>query len=86
MVDHYIHVIIQNLQQYLYYYTAVPSNQKLLVHHNNTRFKAGKGIMDALVHLGKKRGAGGQGEANAGESLLATLLWGKLYADDAGVV
>ena len=42
--------------------------------------------MDALVHLGKKRGAGGQGEANDGESVLATLLWGKLYADDAGVV
>ena len=27
----------------------------------STRFKADKGIMDALVHLGKKRGAGGGG-------------------------
>ena len=36
------------------------------------RFKAGKGIMDALVHLRKKRGAGGRGEATVGESLLET--------------
>ena len=41
--------------------------------------------MDALVHVRKKRGAG-RGEANAGESVLATLLWGMLYADDAEVV
>ena len=27
----------------------------------STRFKADKGIMDALVHLRKKRGAGGRG-------------------------
>ena len=34
----------------------------------STRFKADKGIMDALVHLGKKRGAGARrGEATAGE-------------------
>ena len=52
----------------------------------STRFKADKGIMDALVHLRKKKGAGGRGEATAGESVLATLLWGMLYADDAGVV
>ena len=52
----------------------------------STRFKADKGIMDALVHLRKKRGAGGRGEATAGESGLATPLWGMLYADDAGVV
>ena len=51
-----------------------------------TRFKADKGIMDALVHPGKKRGAGGRGQATAGESVLATPLWGMLYADDAGVV
>ena len=51
-----------------------------------TRFKADKGIMDALVHLRKKRGPGGRGEATAGESVLATPLWGMLYADDAGVV
>ena len=49
------------------------------------RFKADKGIMDALVHLRKKRGAGGRGEATAGESVVATPLWGMLYADDAGV-
>ena len=42
--------------------------------------------MDALVHLRKKRGAEGRGEANAGESVLAMLLWGMLYADDVGVV
>ena len=52
----------------------------------STCFKADKGIMDALVHLRKKRGAGGRGEATAGELVLATPLWGMLYADDAGVV
>ena len=52
----------------------------------STRFKADQGIMDALVHLRKKRGAGGRGEATAGESVLAMPLWGTLYADDAGVV
>ena len=52
----------------------------------STRFKADKGTMDALVHLRKKRGAGGRGEATAGESLLATPLWYMLFADDAGVV
>ena len=52
----------------------------------STRFKADEGIMDALVHLRKKRGAGGRGEATAGESVLATPLWGILYADDAGAV
>ena len=50
------------------------------------RFKADKGIMDALVHLRKKRGAGGRGEATAGESALETPLWGMLYAGDAGVI
>ena len=52
----------------------------------STRFKVDEGIMDALVHLRKKRGAGGRGKATAGESVLATPLWGMLYADDAGVV
>ena len=52
----------------------------------STRFKADKGIMDALVHLRKKKGGGGRGEATAGESVLATPLWRMLYADDAGVV
>ena len=42
--------------------------------------------MDALVDLRKKRGAGGREEATVGESVLATPLWGMLYADDAGVV
>ena len=52
----------------------------------SARFKADKGIMDALVHLRKKRGARGRGEATVGESVLATPLWDMLYADDAGVV
>ena len=52
----------------------------------STRFKADKGIMDALVHLRKKRLVGGRGEATSGESVLATPLWGMLYTDDAGVV
>ena len=52
----------------------------------SARFKADKGIMSALVHLRKKKGAGGRGEATAGESVLATSLWGMLYADDGGVV
>ena len=52
----------------------------------STRFKADKDIMDVLVHLRKKREAGGRGEATVGESALATPLWGMLYADDAGVV
>ena len=51
-----------------------------------TRFKADEGIMDALVHLRKKRGARGRGEATAGGSVLATPLWGMLYADGVGVV
>ena len=51
----------------------------------STHFKADNGIMDALVHLRKKKGAGGRGEATAGESVLATPLWGMLYADDARV-
>ena len=42
--------------------------------------------MDALVHMRKKRGAGGRVEATAGESVLATPLWVMLYADDTGVV
>ena len=52
----------------------------------STRFKADKFIMDTLVHLRKKRGAGGRGEATTGESVLATPLWDMFYADDAGVV
>ena len=52
----------------------------------STRFKADKDIMDALVHLRKKTGAGGRGHATAGESVLVTPLWGMFYADDAGVI
>ena len=52
----------------------------------STHFNADKGIMAALVHLRKKRWSGGRGEATAGESVLATPLWGMLYADDAEVV
>ena len=52
----------------------------------STRFKADKGIMEALVHLRKKRGAGGRGDATAGDSVLATTLWGMFYANDARVV
>ena len=51
-----------------------------------TRFKADEGIMGAVVHLRKKRRAERRGEATAGESDLATQLWGMLYADDAEVV
>ena len=40
----------------------------------STRFKVDKGVMDALIHLRKKRGAGGRGETIAGESVLATPL------------
>ena len=52
----------------------------------STRFKADKGMMDALVNLRKKRRARARGEATVEESALATTLWGMLYADDAGVV
>ena len=51
-----------------------------------TPFKVHESIMDALVHLRKEKGAGGRGEATAGESVLATPLCGMLYAGDAGVV
>ena len=49
----------------------------------HTRFKVGKDIMAALVHIRKKPGGGG---AAAGELALVTLLWGMCYADDTGVV
>ena len=52
----------------------------------STCFKADKGIMDALVRLGKKRWAGERGGAHVGESVLTTPLWGMLYADDARAV
>ena len=52
----------------------------------STRFKVDKGTMDALVNLREKRRAGGRGVATAGESVLATPLWGMLYADEVGVI
>ena len=52
----------------------------------STRSKADKDIMDDLVHLRKKREAGERGDATAGETVLATLLWGILYADGVEVV
>ena len=57
-----------------------------VINVTSTRFKSDKDILDALVHLRNKRGAGGWGESTVGESVLATPLWGMLYADDAGVV
>ena len=57
-----------------------------VINVTSTRFKPDKGIMDTLVHLRKKREAGSRGEATAGELVLATPLWGMLYADDAVIV
>ena len=57
-----------------------------VTHVAYTRFEAKKGIMDALVGLRERAEAGGQGETTAGEPAPAMLLWGMLYADDAGVV
>ena len=42
--------------------------------------------MDALVHLGKNKGEGGRGKATAGETALATSLWGVLHAENAGFI
>ena len=39
-----------------------------------TSFKANKDIIGVLVHLRKKAGAGGQGEATSGEPVLETSL------------
>ena len=38
------------------------------------------------MQLRKKKGVGGRGKSTTGEPVLATPLWGMLYADDAGVV
>ena len=54
-----------------------------------TRFKLDKDIMDALVNLRKKTGAGGAGGgggATGGEPVRGTSFWVMLDADDAGVV
>ena len=50
-----------------------------------TRFNADEDIVDVLVHLRKKTGTGGSSDTT-GEPILATPVWGMLYADDAGVV
>ena len=50
------------------------------------RFKADKDIMDALVHPGKNKRAGGRGKVTTGDTVLATSLWGVLYAENAGVI
>ena len=51
-----------------------------------TRFEVDKDIVDALVHLRKKTGVRGRGEATNRKPVLATSLWGMLDANDAGVV
>ena len=48
----------------------------------STRFKAGKCIEDALVHLRNKRGAGG---INYRRVCPGDAALGMLYADDAGL-
>ena len=58
----------------------------VVIHVAYKRFKADKDIMDALVLRGKQKGAGGRGEATAGEPVLATPLCGMLYVDDTVVV
>ena len=65
--------------QFNLYFTAV-------INVAYTRFKACKYIMDALVHLRKETRTQGRGGATAGELAMATLHWGMLYADNAGVV
>ena len=66
-----------------------PSVQHLLRGGYNRGFYAFQG---GQRHHGRfrtpeeEKGSGGRGEATAGESVLATPLWGMLYADDAGVV
>ena len=58
----------------------------VVTHVAYTRFKADKGIMDALVGLRRKAGTGGRGETTAREPIPETSIWGMLYTDDAGVV
>ena len=50
-----------------------------------TRFKADRDIMDALVHLRKKRGRGA-GESNRRRASPGDIAVGHAYADDVGVV
>ena len=57
-----------------------------IINLSSTRFKAYKGTMDAFFQEKGGGGVGGRGEATVGESVLATPLWGLLYADDAGAI
>ena len=50
------------------------------------RFVTDKDMMDALVHLMEKSGAGERGKAIVVEPALVTSHWGMLYGDDTGVV
>ena len=45
-----------------------------LVNVARTHFKVDKDIMDASIHLSKKKRAGGRGEEIARKSVLATLF------------
>ena len=57
-----------------------------VINVTSTRFKANKGIMDALIYLRKKRGAGDGGMQLPESQSCATPLWSMLYADDARIV
>ena len=48
-------------------------------------FQGGQGHHGRFDTAEEEKGGGG-GKETAGESVLATPLWGMLYADDAGVV
>ena len=52
----------------------------------STRLKADKCIMDVLVHLRKKRGAGGVGRSDCPRVSPRDAALGLLYADDVRVV
>ena len=49
-------------------------------------FQGGQGHHGRFGTPEEEKGNGGRGEATAGEPVLATLLWGMLFADDAAVV
>ena len=58
----------------------------VVIHVAYTRVKVDKYIMDTLVHLTRKSGAGGRARATTGMLALVMSLWGMFSADDAGVV
>ena len=78
------------LEQLLQVYVLAPLLISIffaaVINMASTRFKADKDSMHALVHLRENKGTEGWGGATAGELVLATPLWGMLYAEDAGVV